>query len=148
LHHRCSVLVVEDDADVREVISLGLGNDGYDVRAATNGREALDDLRSTPHTCAIVLDLMLPQMDGERFRAAQLRDRSLAAIPLVVLSGAFDVRQKAHVLEANAFLMKPGDLEELQETLRRIGCASRHPRRAGRERRHPDDQFGAAGPSE
>src|SRR4051794_23029570 len=85
--HRCSVLVVEDDAELRELLRVALGADGYAVETAANGRDALRHLRSTADTCIIVLDLALPLMDGRQFRAAQLRDRSLAWIPVVLLSG-------------------------------------------------------------
>src|SRR2546430_16499212 len=105
--HRCSVLVIDDDADVCEMLRVALTGDGYDVAAAANGREALMYLRSHAETCMIVLDLMLPQMDGTHFRAAQLRDRSLAWIPLVVMSGGVDPGRRARELGARGFLRKP-----------------------------------------
>ena len=71
-------------------------------------------LRSTADTCIIVLDLTLPEMDGQRFRAAQLRDRSLAWIPVVVLSGSVDGAARARELGARAFVPKPVDLDRLQ----------------------------------
>src|SRR5689334_25346132 len=76
--HRCSVLVVEDDPELRELLRVALTGDGYAVSTAANGRDALRHLRSTASTCIIVLDLALPVMDGRQFRAVQLRDRSLA----------------------------------------------------------------------
>ncbi len=85
--HRCAVLFVDDDPDSQELVRLALNADGYAVATAANGRDALVHLRSTADTCIIVLDLTLPQMDGAHFRAAQLRDRSLAWIPVVVAVG-------------------------------------------------------------
>src|SRR5690242_13322417 len=120
--HRCSVLVVDDDADVRELLRLTLGADGYEVRTATNGREALHHLRSHAETCIIVLDLLLPVMDGDAFRAAQLRDRSLAWIPVVVMSAAVDGDRRARELGARRFIRKPLNLDEMRGALRHIGC--------------------------
>lgn len=68
--HRCSVPVVDDDADVRELLRLTLAVDGYEVAAVEDGRAALHHLRSHAQTCVIVLDLMRPGMDGAKFRAA------------------------------------------------------------------------------
>jgi CheY-like chemotaxis protein len=120
--HRCSVLVVDDDPDVREIVRVALAADGYQVTTATDGRDALDRLRSTPHTCMIVLDLMLPAMDATRFRSAQLRDRSLAWIPIVVLSGAENGAAQARSLGARSFVRKPVDVDALRSALRHIGC--------------------------
>src|SRR5687768_6577648 len=100
--HRCAVLIVDDDPDMQELLRVALAADGYDVTAVSNGRDALFHLRSTPETCMIVLDLTLPDMDGMQFRAAQRRDRSLAWIPVVVLSGAIDGPALAHELGAGA----------------------------------------------
>jgi CheY-like chemotaxis protein len=128
LAHRCAVLVVDDDLDSQEMVRLALSTDGYTVATAANGRDALMHLRSTADTCIIVLDLALPQMDGARFRAAQLRDRSLAWIPVVVLSGSVDGPARARDLGARAFVPKPVDLDRLRAALRRIGCCQARPR--------------------
>jgi CheY-like chemotaxis protein len=121
--HTCSVLVVEDDAELREVLRVALTTEGYDVCVVGNGREALTHLRSTPHTCIIVLDLSLPVMDGRQFRTAQLRDRSLAWIPVVVLSGAVEGSRQARDLGARSFVRKPVDVDELRRALRHVGCS-------------------------
>jgi CheY-like chemotaxis protein len=125
IDHRCSVLVVEDDAELREVLRVALTTDGYAVSVVGNGREALTHLRSTPHTCIIVLDLSLPVMDGRQFRTAQLRDRSLAWIPVVVLSGAVEGSREAEDLGARSFVRKPVDVDELRRALRNVGCSTR-----------------------
>jgi CheY-like chemotaxis protein len=127
--HRCSVLIVDDDADVRELLRVALSSDGYQIAAAGNGREALDYLRSHDETCMIVLDLALPVMDGERFRRAQLRDRALAWIPVVVMSAVDDGQAKARELGARRFLRKPLNLDEVRRALRHIGCCQARPRR-------------------
>ncbi len=73
--HRCTVLVVEDDAETRALLRVALTADGYDVATVANGREAMHHLRSHADACIILLDLMLPVMDGAHFRTAQLNDR-------------------------------------------------------------------------
>ena len=132
--HHCTVLVVDDDRDSREMVGLALAADGYRIATAANGRDALTHLRSTADTCIVVLDLTLPEMDGQRFRAAQLRDRSLAWIPVVVLSGSIDGAARARELGARGFVPKPVDLDRLRAALRRIGCCLARPRS-----RRPDD---------
>lgn len=117
------MLVVDDDPEARELICIALAAEGYLVAAVADGREALDALRSTPETCVIVLDLALPGMDAAAFRSAQLRDRSLAWIPIVVVSGTMDARQRARDLKARSFVRKPVDLDELRRALRYIGCS-------------------------
>ena len=126
--HRCTVLVIDDDAEVRDLLSVALTADGYRVDAVGNGREALHHLRSHAETCIIVLDLMLPIMDGPQFRAAQLRDRSLAWIPVVVMSAAADGRRQAGDIGARGFARKPLDLDEVRRALRHIGCCRTRPR--------------------
>ena len=127
--HRCSVLVVDDDADTRELLRMTLTADGYTVATASNGRDALDHLRSHAETCIVVLDLMLPVMDGVHFRTAQLHDRSLAWIPVVVMSGAVDADRQARELGARRVLRKPLHLDDVRLALRDIGCCQAQPRR-------------------
>lgn len=125
--HRCSVLVVDADAEVAELLRVALGGDGYAVSTAANGREALDHLRSHAETCVIVLELQLPVMDGALFRTAQLRDRSLAWIPVVAMSAAFDGARRARAIGAHDFVAKPLDLDQLRATLGRIECRQARP---------------------
>jgi CheY-like chemotaxis protein len=126
--HTCSVLVIEDDAEMRDLIKLALTAEGYRVVAVPNGRAALDHLRCTADTCVLVLDLMLPVMDGLRFRAAQLRDRSLAWIPVIVVSGDADAPRLARDVGARSFVQKPLDIERLTQALRHVGCLRSRPR--------------------
>ena len=109
--HRCSVLVVDDDAEVRDLLRVALSADGYHVAAVSNGRDALHHLRSQAETCIIVLDLILPVMDGAQFRTAQLRDRSLSWIPVVVMS-AWDVLDGVET-QIQGVVRKPVDMERL-----------------------------------
>jgi CheY-like chemotaxis protein len=126
--HRCTVLVVDDDADIRDLLRVALTADGYHVAGAPNGREALHYLRSHAETCMIVLDLVLPVMDGAQFRRAQLQDRSLAWIPIIVVSALVDADRRARELGARHVLRKPLDLDAVRHTLRRVGCCQARPR--------------------
>ena len=82
----------------------------------------------------LLLDLLLPTMDGARFRAAQLRDRLLAWIPVVLMSGGVEAAEKARAFGARGFLRKPLDLDQVRTTLRSVGCYHLTPARtcAGR----------------
>lgn len=126
--HRCAVLVVDDDADIRELLRVALTADGYEVAGVGNGREALHYLRSHAQTCMIVLDLMLPVMDGAQFRRAQLHDRSLAWIPVIVMSAAVDADRRAREIGARHLLRKPLNLDDARRTLRLVGCCQARPR--------------------
>jgi len=126
--HRCSVLVIDDDADVRDLLKVALEAEGYYVSGADNGRAALDHLRSHAVTCIILLDLMLPIMDGSHFRTAQLHDRSLAWIPVVVMSGGPDSDRHARQLGARRLVRKPLDLDEVKQALSSVGCCQSRPR--------------------
>src|SRR5215213_4719293 len=128
--HRCTVLVVDDDTEVRELLRVALAPEGYQVAAVPNGREALHYLRSNPDACIILLDLMLPVMDGAHFRTAQLHDRSLAWIPLIVMSAAVDAERRARELGARRLLRKPLDLDEVKQAVRYVGCCQARPRRS------------------
>lgn len=106
-----TVLIVEDDVDTREMLGRFLELEGFNVETAANGRQALDRLEAGAAASVIVLDLMMPVMDGWQFRREQARRASLANIPVIVVSAAG--RDRMHQIDANAFVSKPVDLEEL-----------------------------------
>ena len=85
---RPRVLLVEDDAAIRESLAELLQDEGFDLLLAANGQEALEILRRGASPAAILLDLMMPVMDGWDFRQAQLEDPELRGIPVVVVSAA------------------------------------------------------------
>jgi CheY-like chemotaxis protein len=118
------VLVVEDDALIRESLIDALEEHGYQVTGAANGRDALDVLATPPRPDVILLDLMMPVMDGRSFRDQQLRDPALAAIPVVVLSAASDVLRAGAEMGAAGILRKPVTLRALLDELARHGPAS------------------------
>jgi CheY-like chemotaxis protein len=114
-----TILVVEDDAATRDALVLILSDRGFTVLGAANGQEALGVLRGATRPDLILLDLMMPIMDGWQFRREQGRDPALAAIPVVVLSADGNVQQKAASLRAADYLQKPVDVEHLLEVVRR-----------------------------
>jgi CheY-like chemotaxis protein len=112
------VLVVEDDPTIREVLVEVLGEHGYDAIGACNGREALDALAaSSDRPCVILLDLMMPVMDGRSFREQQLRIPDLSDIPVIVISAHLD-HTVASDLHAAAYLRKPVKLAEVLRSVR------------------------------
>jgi DNA-binding response OmpR family regulator len=106
------VLVVEDDQSLREVITEALLEDGYLVDAANNGQAGLDLARHAPPDL-VILDLMMPRMDGEQFCLAVRQIEPLASVPIIVVSAARSVDDAGLRLGATASLRKPFDLFEL-----------------------------------
>ena len=113
---RCPVLIVEDDEDLREMMAQLLTLEGFQAAAVSNGREALDYLYTAGTPDVILLDLMMPVMDGWEFRRRQQADPALARVPVIVLS-ALDRARTANV-DAAAFLKKPLDFDRLLELVR------------------------------
>lgn len=107
-----SVLVVEDDAETREALGYLLEVEGYGVIAVANGQEALAVLQGGQDVCIVLLDLMMPVMDGWAFMAVRARHPALQAVPVVVIS-ALDPPGAG--LDAVACLSKPVDPETLIE---------------------------------
>jgi CheY-like chemotaxis protein len=127
-YERIPVLVVEDDADIRFGLAVLLEDEGYEVVTAANGREALGCLRELPVLpCLILLDLMMPDMDGWQFRAEQRRDPRLAAIPVIILSAAGDLPARTAKLGVEGVMQKPIHIGELLAAVKRY-CPP--PRRA------------------
>ena len=81
-----TVLIIDDDPPIVEGLSEFLQGEGFDVAVANDGRDALDQLRRGLRPCVIVLDLMMPVMDGWDFRHEQLKDAELSEIPVVVVT--------------------------------------------------------------
>jgi CheY-like chemotaxis protein len=112
----CPVLIVEDDEDLRDMMAQMLNIEGFAAASVSNGREALDYLHATGKPQVILLDLMMPVMDGWEFRRQQKADPELAPVPVIVLS-ALDQGRAAPV-DADAFLKKPLDFDRLLNLVR------------------------------
>jgi len=117
----CPVLIVEDDADLREMMAQLLQLEGYKAEAVANGHDALRYLESGDRPEVILLDLMMPVMDGWEFRRRQVQDPAIAKVPVVVLSALDQSRTLG--LGGTAFLKKPLDFDRLLELVRRF-CSS------------------------
>jgi CheY-like chemotaxis protein len=101
------------------------------VRRGINGREALDQLgKAETLPDLILLDLMMPVMDGWEFRGAQKSDPALAHIPVVLISAHVDVRSAAAKMEVAAWLKKPIDFGDVLKVVERLAAAALKPERA------------------
>lgn len=114
------VLIVDDDDGLRAVIELVLEAEGYGVVSAMDGAQALGWLRRGVRPCLILLDLMMPGMNGWEFREAQRQDPALAEIPVVVLSGDGNLIEKAADLSVHGLLKKPVEIDVLIDTVARF----------------------------
>jgi CheY-like chemotaxis protein len=112
----CPVLIVEDDSDLREMMAQLLTLEGFHSATVPNGKEALRYLSGSDTPDVILLDLMMPVMDGWEFRRVQQADPKLARVPTIVLSALDHAR--AIDLKPAAFLKKPLDFDLLLQLVR------------------------------
>ncbi len=110
-----TIMIVEDDKDLRDMLELTLSSQGYTIVTATNGMEALEKLHGPETPALILLDLMMPLLNGFDFCHARRMDPKLKQIPVVVLSGASNFRQWETILKADGYLSKPLRIERLLE---------------------------------
>jgi two-component system, chemotaxis family, chemotaxis protein CheY len=120
-----TILVVDDDPAIREVLEEALSIAGYSVETAANGSEAFERLDEEDLPRLILLDLMMPVMNGWRFCERQSADPRLSGIPVVIVSADRRATQAASILGAADCLTKPVGLDELLEVV------ARHVGRAG-----------------
>ena len=112
------IFIIEDDARIREMLVEVLEEEGYPVQSASNGQEALAVLHAVPNLQKLILlDLMMPVMDGWTFRQEQLRDPALMGVPVVVLSATYELHRQAAIMNVASFLEKPIDLTKLLTTV-------------------------------
>jgi CheY-like chemotaxis protein len=122
-----NVLIVEDDANTREMVASLLLTEGYHAVVAEDGLEGLHVLRTVKRRapeapCLVLLDLAMPRLSGNEFRRAQLGDPDVAKIPVAVMSGLADAEEHARTLGAVATLTKPLDLNAVLDVVRRFCC--------------------------
>jgi CheY-like chemotaxis protein len=117
---RRTVLVVDDDPDILEVITIVLGL--YDVPAVTasDGIEALAAMRGSGEFGLVLLDLMMPRMNGVDVLAAMRRDAALATLPVIVISGNYHTEQAVLAMGADRYLLKPVDVDVLMHVVSRF----------------------------
>ena len=115
-----TILLVEDDFDVREALAEALRDEGYTVECAVDGEQALEYLRTGQRPGLILLDLMMPRMTGSEFRMVQKVDPQLCGVPVVLLSADARMEEKARALETDGAIKKPIDLNELLACIQRF----------------------------
>lgn len=110
------ILVVDDDYDIRSVVDDLLTGEGYQVKTASNGRQALEILAAW-RPAVILLDLSMPDMNGWTFLAHQQADPDLAQIPVIVMSAHYNLGAGASLESATAVVAKPFDVERLLDLI-------------------------------
>jgi len=119
------ILLVDDDAELRDALAAALPEVGYDVVSAANGREALDLLKARPLPRVIVLDLLMPVMNGWDFCDAARGDPTMGKIPIVVTSGAVSRDPSSpYFIDVDDFITKPFGLDELLVKIRRLSAGA------------------------
>jgi CheY-like chemotaxis protein len=118
LSDRPRLLVVDDDVELCESMADALTDAGYEPVTAGDGLRALLLSRDVLAPRLILLDLMMPDMNGWQFREQQLRDQRMRDIPVVVMTASRDLRR--HPVQADAFLFKPFTLDDLLEQVHRV----------------------------
>lgn len=121
---RARILIVEDETNIAESLSFILRRADFDVDTAADGAEALDRLRRE-RFAAIILDIMLPGMNGFDVLRAVRADRALAALPVIVLTakGQANDRKMAEAIGASAFITKPFSNAEIVDCVSRLAEA-------------------------
>jgi len=122
-HKHKTVLVVEDEPDIRGLVAEALELDGYSVIQAANGQEAIDALKMLDPPDLILLDLMMPVKDGYDFRIEQAREPRWRNIPVVVMTADSNAIQRMRQVGGRDNLRKPVDLDDLLAIVERC-CAN------------------------
>ena len=110
---RPTILIVDDDVDIRDAMALVLEHNGYRAVTASNGEEAVRLLQADRPVDLILLDMMMPVMDGWGFRRSQPDGPAFVKIPVVVLTGDGRASSKAEAIGAVGYLKKPLELDDL-----------------------------------
>ena len=114
------ILVIEDDTSIRELLVELLESEGYHVLSAINGLEGLKHLQTEQIPDLILIDLMMPVMDGYTFRTEQLKNKEWSKIPTVVMSAEANAKEKMKSFKITAFLSKPVELDTILKTVSRF----------------------------
>jgi CheY-like chemotaxis protein len=122
--NRARVMLIDDDDDIREIAMLVLEAAGYDVVTATDGIDALEKLDTADEPAVIVLDWMMPRMDGEQFLET-LHAGPNASVPVIVLTGHAGTG-RASDLGAAEIITKPPELSDLLDAVGRYATPAEH----------------------
>jgi CheY-like chemotaxis protein len=117
---RASILVVDDDSDLRTMLCLVLSAEGYCAEGAADGVEALERMRRAGPPALTLVDLMMPRMNGEDLIRAMTEDPSLGRVPIAIISGQLTSRTLPHTPQVIARLVKPVELDELLNVVHRV----------------------------
>ena len=117
---RGTVLVVDDDPDILEIVTVVLDLYGVPAVTASDGIEALAAMRGSSELGLVLLDLMMPRMNGVDVLAAMKRDPTLATMPVVVISGNYHTEQAVLAMGADEYLLKPIDVDVLLHAVSRF----------------------------
>lgn len=114
------VLVIDDDDDIRDVVSMILADAGYETIAAADGLAGLAALRRGPRPAVVLLDVMMPHMTGQELAVAMQADPALASIPVLFLSGDGQAAEAAAATKAAGILHKPIEMHDLLAAVARF----------------------------
>jgi two-component system, chemotaxis family, chemotaxis protein CheY len=108
------ILIVEDAQDIQLLLGMLFDGEGYASKRVSNGQEALEYLRTAPNLPGLILlDLMMPVMDGYAFREAQMKDARLSSLPVVVMTADLNATKRCQQLGITAFVKKPIDIDDM-----------------------------------
>ena len=113
------ILVIEDNKEIQDSLKMALEVEGYNVFTADNGKEGIEKLEQIPTPCLILLDLMMPVMNGWEFVEVISKDIMLSTIPVVVVSAFGDKKGSP---KTEGYIQKPIDLEALLSTVGKHCC--------------------------
>ena len=131
--NRTTVLVVDDDAEIRQALAELLEDEEYEVLLAANGKEALDLVANGPRPDVILLDVMMPVMDGWHFLSARLKHPELVEVPIIIISAGQEAEREARKVGVFEVAKKPLHVDDLiqriEDCRRRSKNAARHEER-------------------
>jgi len=133
-----TVLVVDDDAEIRQALAELLEDEEYAVLLAANGKEALDLIGRGMRPDVILLDVMMPVMDGWHFLSARLRHPDLVEVPIIIISAGQEAEREAHKVGVFEVAKKPLHVDDLIHRIEE--CRRRGRRNRADERRTPVSQ--------
>lgn len=115
------ILVVDDDRDIRESLHEALEDCGYAVAEAVDGLDAIEQMRAAPDLPDLVLlDLMMPRMNGMEFRKEMVKEERLKSVPVLVLTADASARSKAEAMGVDGYLLKPIRLRDLYDLIAKL----------------------------
>lgn len=120
------ILVVDDDRDIRESLHEALADCGYAVEEAVDGLDAIEQMRAAPELPdLILLDLMMPRMNGMEFRQEMVKEERLKSVPVLVLTADASARSKAEAMGVEGYLLKPIRLRDLYDLVAKLVAAAK-----------------------